>query len=548
MAKKEEKIYVVGHKNPDTDSICSAIAYANLKREITGNDYIAKRAGQINEETHYVLQKFGVKVPNLLENVKLQVKDMDIHQIDGVGPNVSLKDTWTKMKENNIKTLPILRDEELLGVISTGDIATSYMDVYDNMILSKARTQYRNIMNTLDGEMVTGNEHGYFTKGKVAIGASSPELMQEFIEKDDLVILGNRVESQMCALDIDVSCMVVCQNDPISENILHQAEEKEIVVIWTQHDTFTAAQHISQSIPVRSFMTKDHLVTFRKNDYVDDVKEVMARKRFRDFPVVDEDGKFLGLVSRRRLLNVSKKQVILVDHNEKNQAVDGVEEADVQEIIDHHRLSSIETIGPVFFRNQPVGCTATIVSQMYEENGVEIDPVNAGLLCSAIISDTLMFRSPTCTLLDESTAKKLAEIAGINIEKLAQAMFKAGSNLKGKTAEEILFLDFKQFTVNDTVFGVGQVNSMSEEELEEIKATVLPEMEKTRQNHSLDMIFFMLTNIIAESSELICSGNEAREKIIGAYDLEDNAQKLMLKGVVSRKKQLVPALVSALQQ
>ena len=548
MAKKAGKIYVVGHKNPDTDSICSAIAYANLKREITGNDYIAKRAGQINEETHYVLQKFGVKVPNLLENVKLQVKDMDIHQIDGVGPNVSLKDTWTKMKENNIKTLPILRDEELLGVISTGDIATSYMDVYDNMILSKARTQYRNIMNTLDGEMVTGNEHGYFTKGKVAIGASSPELMQEFIEKDDLVILGNRVESQMCALDIDVSCMVVCQNDPISEDILRQAEAKEIVVIWTQHDTFTAAQHISQSIPVRSFMTKDQLVTFRKNDYVDDVKEVMARKRFRDFPVVDEDGKFLGLVSRRRLLNVSKKQVILVDHNEKNQAVDGVEEADVQEIIDHHRLSSIETIGPVFFRNQPVGCTATIVSQMYEENGVEIDPVNAGLLCSAIISDTLMFRSPTCTPLDESTAKKLAEIAGINIEKLAQAMFKAGSNLKGKTAEEILFLDFKQFTVNDTVFGVGQVNSMSEEELEEIKATVLPEMEKTRQNHSLDMIFFMLTNIITESSELICCGNESREKIIGAYDLEDNAQKLMLKGVVSRKKQLVPALVSALQQ
>ena len=372
--------------------------------------------------------------------------------------------------------------------------------------------------------------------------------MTSFIEKDDLVIIGDRIDAQQCAVDLDASCMVVCQNDPISEDILHQAEEKEIVVIWTQHDTFTAAQHISQSIPVRSFMTKDHLVTFRKNDYVDDVKEVMARKRFRDFPVVDEDGKFLGLVSRRRLLNVSKKRVILVDHNEKNQAVDGVEEADVQEIIDHHRLSSIETIGPVFFRNQPVGCTATIVSQMYEENGVEIDPVNAGLLCSAIISDTLMFRSPTCTLLDESTAKKLAEIAGINIEKLAQAMFKAGSNLKGKTAEEILFLDFKQFTVNDTVFGVGQVNSMSEEELEEIKATVLPEMEKTRQNHSLDMIFFMLTNIIAESSELICSGNEAREKIIGAYDLEDNAQKLMLKGVVSRKKQLVPALVSALQQ
>ena len=277
MAKKAGKIYVVGHKNPDTDSICSAIAYANLKREITGNDYIAKRAGQINEETHYVLQKFGVKVPNLLENVKLQVKDMDIHQIDGVGPNVSLKDTWTKMKENNIKTLPILRDEELLGVISTGDIATSYMDVYDNMILSKARTQYRNIMNTLDGEMVTGNEHGYFTKGKVAIGASSPELMQEFIEKDDLVILGNRVESQMCALDIDVSCMVVCQNAEVSEEVIKRADEQSTVIISTPHDTFTAARLINQSVPVKRFMTKTPLTCFHMSDYVEDIKEVMAK-------------------------------------------------------------------------------------------------------------------------------------------------------------------------------------------------------------------------------------------------------------------------------
>ena len=268
MAKKEEKIYVVGHKNPDTDSICSAIAYANLKREITGNDYVAKRAGQINEETHYVLQKFGVKVPTLLENVKLQVKDMDIHQIDGIGPNVSMKDTWIKMKENNIKTIPILRDEELLGVISTGDIATSYMDVYDNMILSKAKTQYRNIMNTLDGEMVTGNEHGYFTKGKAAIGASSPELMQEFIEKDDLVILGNRVESQMCALDIDVSCMVVCQNAEVSKEVIKRADEQSTVIISTPHDTFTAARLINQSVPVNGM---EHSLT--EVDIVHEVKQ-----------------------------------------------------------------------------------------------------------------------------------------------------------------------------------------------------------------------------------------------------------------------------------
>ena len=548
-APAPRKVYVIGHKNPDTDSICSAIAYADIKRRTEEGIFEAKRAGQISQETQYVLDRFQVDPPGYVPNVAPRVKDMEVRRIPGVSDHISLKKAWNLMRTQNVNTLPIVQEGNTLeGLITISDIAKSYMDVYDNAILSTARTQYKNILETLEGAMVVGDENDYFDQGKVLIAAANPDMMEYYISEHDLVILGNRVESQMCALDIDVSCMVVCQNDPISEDILRQAEAKEIVVIWTQHDTFTAAQHISQSIPVRSFMTKDQLVTFRKNDYVDDVKEVMARKRFRDFPVVDEDGKFLGLVSRRRLLNVSKKQVILVDHNEKNQAVDGVEEADVQEIIDHHRLSSIETIGPVFFRNQPVGCTATIVSQMYEENGVEIDPVNAGLLCSAIISDTLMFRSPTCTPLDESTAKKLAEIAGINIEKLAQAMFKAGSNLKGKTAEEILFLDFKQFTVNDTVFGVGQVNSMSEEELEEIKATVLPEMEKTRQNHSLDMIFFMLTNIITESSELICCGNESREKIIGAYDLEDNAQKLMLKGVVSRKKQLVPALVSALQQ
>ena len=436
----------------------------------------------------------------------------------------------------------------LEGVITKGDIAKSYMDVYDNTMLAKARTQYRNIAAAVEGKVETGNEHGYFQKGKVAIAASGKNLMTRFIEKDDLVIMGDRVDAQQCAIDMDASCMVICQGYPISEDILRQAEKKQIVVIRTPHDTFTAAQHINQSIPVRFFMTRENLVTFHIRDFVDDVKEVMARKRFRDFPVLGNQGKFVGLVSRRRLLNVKKKQVILVDHNEKNQGVDGVEEADVLEIIDHHRLSSIETMGPVYFRNQPVGCTATIVYQMYEENGIAVDAVNAALLCSAIISDTLMFRSPTCTPLDEVTARKLAEIASINIEELAQEMFNAGSNLKGKSAEEILFLDFKQFTVNDTMFGVGQVNSMSAEELKEIKERVLPHMEKARKNHGLNMIFFMLTNIITESSELICCGAEAREKIISAYDLQDDAEILMLKGVVSRKKQLVPTLVGALQQ
>ncbi len=544
----ENKIYVVGHKNPDTDSICSAIAYAALKKELTGKDYVARRAGRLNEETQYVLEYFGVEVPKLLSDLRVQVRDVDLRRAENLNGSVSIKTAWAQMKELNIKTLPIGRNNKLEGLITVGDIARSYMDVYDSTILARSKTQYRNIASTIDGKIISGNEHSYVSKGKVAIAASSRQLMSDFVDEDDLVILGDRIEAQQLAIDINVSCMVVCGDARIPNEILKQAEEKEIVVIASPHDTFTVARLINQSIPVRHFMTKDELITFYPKDYVDDVKEVMARKKYRDFPVVDINGDFQGFISRRRLLNCRKKQVILVDHNEESQAVDGIEQADVLEIIDHHRLNSIQTIGPVVFRNQPVGCTATIIYQMYQEYNKPVNPVIAGLLCSAIISDTLLFRSPTCTLLDEHAAKELAEIAGINMEELAQAMFKAGSNLQGKSAEEICFLDFKQFTVNDTVFGVGQVNSMSAEELTEIKAKIESELDKIRQNHRLDMIFFMLTNIMTESSELLCVGPEAREKAISAFDLNGKSDTLYLKGVVSRKKQLVPAIVEALQQ
>lgn len=544
----KEKTIVIGHKNPDTDSICSAIAYAELKRRVTGDDYVAKRAGQINEETHYVLKKFKMDAPGLLQNVKLQVKDMDIHKIDGVEPNVSIRDTWNKMKENNIKTLPVLKDEELVGVISTGDIATSYMEVYDNRVLSEARTQYKNIIDTLDGKLISGNEHGCFTTGKVTVGASNDELMKEFIEKDDLVILGNRPEAQACAVNIDASCMVVCQDAAVSPELIKKAEEQSIVIISTPHDTYTVARLINQSIPVKYFMSKGPLITFSMNDYVDDIRERMTKNKFRDFPILDRHGRFRGFISRRRFLNVKKKQVILVDHNEKSQAVDGIEEADIVEIIDHHRLGNIETMGPVFFRNQPVGCTATIITQMYEEAGVEIPSNIAGLLCCAIISDTLLFRSPTCTAMDEKTAKKLARLAKIDMEKMSMEMFNAGSSLKGKSAEDILFQDFKQFTVTDTVFGVGQINSMNKEELSEIKELLVPYLPKVLEGGKMEMVYFMLTDILNESTELLCCGHGARASIISAFDLSEDTDRIILKGVVSRKKQLIPTLVAALQQ
>ncbi|SHJ98067.1 putative manganese-dependent inorganic diphosphatase [Hespellia stercorisuis] len=546
--KNKRKVYVVGHKNPDTDSICSAIAYAALKTKMTGIKHEARRAGLVNEETQYVLKRFGVKAPTLLSDLRTQVKDVDIRELEGLQGSISIKSAWEQMKQINLNTLPITRNNKLEGLITVGDIATSYMNVYDSAILCKARTQYRNIASTIDGEIISGNPHGYLLDGKVVMATSSPVGMKEFIKENDLVILGNREESHLCAIELNVSCMVICQNTEISELIKRLAEERQIVIIKTPHDSFTTSRLINQSIPVKYFMTKEGIFSFSMNDYVDDVKDVMAKKKFRDFPILDSKGNFQGFISRRRLLNVRKKQVILVDHNEKNQAVDGIDEAEVLEIIDHHRLSSIETIGPVFFRNQPVGCTATIISQIYHENGIEIDETTAALLCSAIVSDTLMFRSPTCTPLDEETAKELAAAAGVDIEELALEMFNAGSNLRGKSAEEICFLDFKQFRVGDKNVGVGQVNSMNADELKEIKKTVEPYLENAARSHSLEMIFFMLTNIITESTELLCFGPSAKEEMLLAYDLPLDSEEVVLKGVVSRKKQLVPTLVVALQQ
>lgn len=548
MGKKKEKIYVIGHKNPDTDSICSAIAYADLRQKVTGQVHEAKRAGHVNDETAYVLDRFGVEAPKLLTDVRLQVRDLDIHEMPGLKPNASIRDTWERMRQEQAKTLPIVKDDELVGVVSTGDIAKSYMDVYDSEILSKARTQYRNIIKTLDGTMITGNEHGYFMRGKVAIGASSPNLMEEFIEKDDLVILGDREEAQACAVNIDASCMVICKDAEVSPKLIQKAKEQSIVIIQTPYDTFTTARLINQSIPVKFYMTSGPLTMFRMNDYVDDIKDIMAKKRFRDFPILDRHGRFKGFISRRRFLGASKKKVILVDHNERSQAVDGIEEAEIIEIIDHHRLGDIETVSPITFRNQPVGCTATIINQMYEENEIEVPREIAGLLCGAIISDTLLFRSPTCTPLDERTAKKLAKISDIDLEQMAQEMFNAGSNLKGKSAEDICFQDFKQFTVNDTIFGVGQITSMSKEELAAIRDMMTEHLPKVLEAHNLNMIYFMLTDILAESTELLCVGTGARGIALSAFDLPDNSKSLILKGVVSRKKQLIPVLVETMQQ
>ena len=548
--KSNSRVYVIGHKNPDTDSICSAIAYADIKnRTDKTKTYVARRAGQINEETEYVLKRFGVRAPGYLPNAGTQVKEIEIHEVPSVPGTISVKKAYSMMKNNNVVTLPITSPEnDLQGVITVSDIAESYMDSYDSYVMSLARTQYRSIADTLDGSVIVGNEHGYFIEGKVVVGAFHPDTMENYIDKNDLVILGNRAEDQLCAIEMDASCIIVGLGAKVTKTIQKFAEEKCCVIISSPHDTYTIARLINQSIPVKYLMRRSNLITFNTEDFLDDIKEVMKNQRHRDFPILNKKGKYVGTISRRNLIGNAGKKLILVDHNEESQAVDNVKEAEILEIIDHHRLGSLETMAPVMFRNEPVGCTGTIMYEIYKEKELEIAPNIAGLLCAAIISDTLMFRSPTCTFLDKAAAEALADIAGISIPEFASEMFRAGSNLKDKSPEEIFYQDFKKFIMGDVTFGVGQITSLDAGELESIKAQLLPQMESECGKHGIEMVFFMLTNIIEESTELLYYGSGAMEVIEKAFeDLPVNEVSCELKGVVSRKKQLIPAFMMALQ-
>ncbi len=543
---EKRPIWVVGHKNPDTDSICAAIAYADYKNQLGDGKYIAKRAGEVNAETAFVLQHFGVEAPAYIHDVGTQIKDIAIRKTEGVNSHISMKKAWEMMKILNVVTLPVVNAKnQLEGIIVTGDIAKSYMDEYDNAILSVARTQYKNIVETLEGRIITGNEHGYFVKGKVVIGVGTPEVLQESIESDDLVIIGDREESQLLSIAENCSCLVVTSGFEVSQKVIDAANQRDVIVISTPYDTFTTARLINQSMPIKHFMTKGDIIHFHLDDYVDEVRDTVAKIRHRDFPILDDNQNYVGMFSRRHLMSTQKKQLILVDHNEKSQAVSNIEEAEILEIIDHHRIGSLETIAPVYFRNQPLGCTSTIIYQMYQEKGLTISKQIAGLLCSAIISDTLMFRSPTCTEIDKEVAMKLAEIAEIDVTDFAQKMFEAGSDFDSKTEEEILNQDFKIFHSGTTNFGVAQVSAMNRLALDKVQARITPQLPRMIGDKKIDMMFVMLTDILTETTKLIYCGDGAESLVRDAYNMVD-PDGVILKGVVSRKKQLIPTLMAAL--
>lgn len=542
-------IGVIGHRNPDTDSICSAIAYAALKNALGQGVYEPLRAGEVNQETAYVLNRFQTPLPELCADVSAQVMDIDIRPMPGTSGMTTIRKAWETIRDQQITTLPITDEKGFLqGIITLKDLAMANMDLSGTRFLADSHTPYQNILETLNGTLITGDKNACVQTGKIVVGAASPEIMEEVVEKGDIVLVANRYESQYCAIEMGASCIIVCTGSAVPKTILSLAEANGCAVISTPYDTYPAACMISQSVPIRHNMVTENLLTFRTTDSVEDVKELMGRVRHVYFPVLDTEGKYVGVISRRNLLNLRRKQLVLVDHNEKTQCVEGWEEAEILEIIDHHRIGNLETSGPVYFRNQPVGCTATIVYQMFQEAGVPVEPAIAGLLLSAILSDTLKFQSPTCTPLDQSAAESLSALARVDMDELAQAMFEAGENLDGKTAPEVFQQDYKTFDVGEVRIGVGQGSFISQANYEKAEKLIGGYLPKAQSQLGVDMVFYMLTSLRDQSALVLCAGEGAERLLCRAFHAKPGRNGVWLPGVVSRKKQLVPQLLRALQE
>ena len=546
LPAKKRKVVVIGHKNPDTDSICSAIAYAHLKNTLYEGGYKPGRAGEINQETRYVLERFGMELPKLYEDVSAQVEDIDIRSVAGAPESATIHSALIRMRDEQVSTLPVVsEDQRLLGLVTTNHLAVSSMDATSET-LANASTPLENILHTLNGTLLTGSLEGSVVRGKIVLGSGSPELIETQISPGDVVICGNRFDAQITAIEMNAACIVLCSETAPAKTIVRLAEEHDISIIQTPLDTFTVACTINQSAPISWFMYRN-LVTLKLNDPVETAREIMGKVRYVYFPVLDSEGIYRGVISRRNLLNLRRRQLILVDHNERSQCVEGHEGAEILEIIDHHRINSIETTGPVFFRNQPVGCTATIIRQLYQENGVEIPPDIAGILCSAILSDTLMFRSPTCTPLDEHTARELAVLAGVDVEELANEMFEAGENVEGRTPESLFYQDFKRFHNEGLDFAVGQGSYISRKNLRRAEKLLRGYLAEALHRERVSVIYYLLTDIKAQESRVICVGEDAERYLCSAFSCEKKDGGYLLPGVISRKKQFIPALLDAMQ-
>lgn len=539
----KEKIYITGHRNPDSDSICAAIAYAKYKQSL-GLDAVPIRLGEINQETRFILDYFDVEEPMYVETVRQSVEDIDFDKVNAISSDNSIRMALNIMRDNNINSLPVIDGEEkLIGVITLSDLFSNYLEVWDNRVLGKAQTTVDNILDTLKGKSIAIPENAKSIDGKISILAMEPDSIKKYLEGNDIVICGNIAEIHEFAVGNDISMMIVTGDGEPSQKIIEQAKEKGITIISTPYDTFTTSRLIMQSIPVRYSMTSDNLVLFTPEDLVDDVKEHMSKTRFRNYPVVDHDKRVIGLISRYHLISSAKKKMILVDHNERSQSADGLEDAEILEIIDHHRVADVFTGQPIYFRNEPVGSTSTIIASIYFENGRRPTKKIAGILSAAIISDTLLMKSPTATPRDKRMLERLADIAGIEIESFAMDMFKAGTTLTGRTPQELLNQDFKSFAIKDSIVGISQVYTMDPDSLSGMKEDILLMMEQLSKENGYSDYVFVLTDIFKEASEMMVAGPN-KELIAKAFGAEIIDNTFYAPGVLSRKKQIVPPITN----
>ncbi len=541
------KVYITGHRNPDSDSICAAIAYSEFKNKTQRINAIPIRLGEISRETQFILDYFGVQPPQLIQTVKPQIIDLKIDTVAPIASDISLKMAWSIMKQKNIKTLPVIYpNEKLAGIVSVSNLAASYLDIWDNYVLAKSKTSLSNILETLSAKIVYLSDENLELKGKVVVSMMEPN-DRNLIEAEDICICGDRELVQEFVLDCNARLMIITNNTNPSEKSIDLAKEKGCPIITPPYDSFTAARLIPQSIPIEYVMTKNNLITFSTSDFIEEIKDIMLETRYRSYPVLDEDGSVVGSISRYHLITQQRKKVILVDHNEKTQSVDGLEDADILEIIDHHRIGDIQTGQPIYFRNEPVGSTSTIVANIFFENGIRPSKKVAGLLCGAIISDTLLLKSPTATIVDEIILKRLAEIASIDIEKFAQEMFKAGTSLEGKSSKELLYQDFKIFNMGNFKVGVGQITTTYMDGFTPLINDLKTVMNEKANQGKFDLIILMVTDIFKSSSLFIVCG-EHKEVFSRAFNIKLNNGTAYIDQVVSRKKQVIPPLTEVINQ
>ncbi|WP_251860464.1 putative manganese-dependent inorganic diphosphatase [Clostridium sp. Marseille-Q2269] len=541
-------IYITGHRNPDSDSICASLGYADFKKQLGYKNIVSGRLGEPNNETKFVLDYFNVEAPTLIDTVKTQVSDLDMDKITPISKDLSLKKAWNIMKENNVKTLPVQdKQSKLIGLAALSNISSTYMGVWQKDILAKSNANIEDIIDTLNAKLFYKKEENQKFTGDLVVAALEAKDIKDSIKEGDIVILGNREDIQQAALECNAHLLVITGTDTVSDKILDKAQELGCSILISPEDTFTTSVLITQSIPVSYIMTSCDIISFKLSDFVEDVKEVMLKTRFRSYPVVDDNNRIVGTISRYHLISPKKKKVILVDHNEIGQSVPGLEQAEILEIIDHHRIGGVNTASPIFFRNQPVGSTCTIIANMFFENNITPSKEIAGVLSSAIISDTLLFKSPTSTELDKTTLSKLSKIAEIDPETYSVEMFKAGTSLKGKTVEGLFHEDFKNFTIGGGKIGVSQVSTMDPSSFDPLKEDMLTLMNEKFKKEGYDGLVLVLTDLLKEGSFIYVVGSK-KETIASAFGKSlDKDNSIYAEGVLSRKKQVIPPITNAIE-